>query len=141
MVSWEGFKALIPVHLQQDQVAIKIGFLHVTLRRNNMECCGITDDTENVGDALPEEQVAKNLPDAAKKRMMIYRDRNDKTIFLLGLFPKNKGKNLLLVLEHPEAKQTLHAIIDLNTRGERETKLEEMLKTLQSGEVPEEAPD
>ncbi len=92
-------------------------------------------------DHMPEEQVAKNLPDAAKKRMMIYRDRNDKTIFLLGLFPKNKGKNLLLVLEQPDAKQTLHAIIDLNTRGERETKLEEMLKTLQSGDVPEEAPD
>ncbi len=136
VVSWQEFKNSLAKNTSDDNLCLKIAFVHITLRLNELFCIGISDRPGdfNVDKDLTDAEVACGLPDSVQKRSFVYRDKtNNDKIYVLSVYPEDKGEKLLVILDSPDDMTSTHATLDLGCDGERDKKVDELLKSLREG--------
>ncbi len=115
---------------------VKIAHIHMTLRRNNLVCVGKTDNLDEASKVYTDEEMMTFFPDTVKNRILVYRDRaeeNEK--YIVGFFPKNKGKGLLVVMSDPEKKSTVYVTRSLQVFSDKDQRVEDLFIKLHRGEV------
>ncbi len=135
MANFNEFKNSLAKEMKDNQRGVRIAFIYSTLRQNGLYCIGIGDSLNcNGGKDMSDAEVASALPDGVTKRNMIFRDKNnnDKK-YVLGVYPKNKGTHLLIVFESPADKTTVQKIVTLDCNGDKDNKIDQMFRKLQSG--------
>ncbi len=130
MVRWKDFKNGLPSGITSDKKAVKMLFIHWTLKLNGLVCCGAGDVNDKMD--ITDVEVAQALAHVPSKHIM-YRDpANQNELLNLGCYQKDGGTQILVVLESDTNKESVCSLFNLHCHGKREKRADKLLNALQT---------
>ncbi len=164
MKHWDQFKQTLPRQVLKNKFALKIFFIHWSMKLKGLICYGVGNTFRNEGQDLADRDVAVALTDQMRShgnhatnnkswpnilgglsccaegaypnnltpRTLIYRyPAEDDERYCLGWYVKNRGHNILVVLECTTHKECAYTLFDLKCVGNKDDKLDKLFDVLQ----------
>lgn len=113
-----------------NQMLVRILFIHWTLKLNGLACFGVGAMNQKSLD-ITDTEVAEGL--LTKSKRIMYRDpANHNEHYLLGAYQKDRGSQLLVVLESNTNKESVCSLFSLHCHGQRDAQTDKLLRALQA---------
>ncbi len=130
MVSWKEFRKSLPANVASNKMAVKLLFIHWTLKLNGLVCCGAGDVAEQM--FITDAEVAQALAHLPTKTIM-YRDpANQNEVLNLKGYQKDGGSKILVVLESDTNEESVCSLFDLHCHGKSDRRTDKLLSALQT---------
>ncbi len=134
MVVWNEFKASLPKEVRDSKIALKVLFIHWSLKLNGLVCNGIGDKVRAGGANLTDKELVEALSSqTSSPRSITYRypQGNNETI-CFGFYYKRRGTNLFVVLESTDRQMCVYSDFDLKCLGDRDSKVVQLFQFLRN---------